>query len=316
MHCQAHASGDAQRPIVVVGSINADLVLEVSRMPDAGETLEASSLNYFPGGKGANQAAAAARLGWPTQFMGQVGQDANSAMLRQALEDSGASIDHLREVQGPSGTAVILVQPSGENSIVIAGGANTAEWDFNDDTQKLLRRAGTLLMQREVPELVNLQAAQLAREGGATVILDGGGAEAPVAGDLLPLLSVLSPNETELARLTGMPTGTDGEVEAAARSLLGQGVAAVLVKLGSKGSLLVTEGGAVSQPIITAGKVVDTTGAGDCFTAAFAVASQEGQDQQAALRFASAAAGICVCGRGAMPSLPWRSDVDELLEQQ
>jgi ribokinase len=301
---------------VVVGSVNADLVLQVSRLPDAGETMTADSLDYFPGGKGANQAAAAARLGWPTHFVGQVGKDANSSMLREALNDSGVGIDHLRAVQGPSGTAAILVQPSGENSILIVGGANTAKWEFADATQQLLREAGTLLMQREIPEDVNLQAAQLASDGGATVILDCGGADAAISQELLPLLSVLSPNETELARLTGMATDTEQQVEKAAHVLLDKGVHTVLVKLGSKGSLLVTRDGTVSQPIVTAGKVVDTTGAGDCFTAAFAVATQEGQNTQSALRFAAAAAGICVAGRGAMPSLPARADVDGLVAEQ
>lgn len=302
--------GQPQKPLVVVGSINADIVLQVERMPQSGETISAESLSTFPGGKGANQAAAAARLGHPTVFLGQVGQDANAAMLREALQQSEVDTQHMRTVDGPSGTAMIMVDSAGENTIVIVGGANTADWAFTSDTKEVLRGAGALLLQREVPEHVNIQAAQLAREAQADVVLDCGGAEGDIAADLLRLVTILSPNETELSRLTGLPTSTDEEVTAAADDLIRRGVQQVLVKLGAKGSVLVREEGVVRQPIVSAGQPVrDTTGAGDCFTAAFAVAILQRQDAASALKFAATAAGICVTREGAMPSLPWKHEV-------
>ncbi len=180
-----------------------------------------------------------------------------------------------------------------------------------------MRAAGLLLLQREVPESVSLAAAAAAHAAGVPVVLDAGGDETPISDALLACVTILSPNETELARLTGMPTdGGDAAVLAAARALQARGVTHVLVKLGSHGSLLVppeAEGAPIRQPALRAAKVVDTTGAGDCFTAAFGVALMEGMGHAAALRFASAAACVCVQRMGAMPSLPSRQEVEALL---
>jgi len=309
---QCSASG--KPTLVVVGSVNADLVFDVPRLPAAGETLEASAMSTFPGGKGANQAAAAARLGCRTYFVGQVGKDANASMLQRALEDSAVDTTHLRPVDGPSGTAVVLLQPSGENSIIIVGGANTAEWTFSPAAEEVLRGADVLLLQREVPEHVNIHAAELA-EAASAVVLDCGGAEGPLSPQLLALVDVVSPNETELQSLTGMPTETEEQAVAAARQLLKKGpMGFVLIKRGAAGSLLVTDGGDVlKQEAVTMGDVVDTTGAGDCFTAAYAGGVLQGRSEADALRYAAAAAGFCVTHRGAMPSLPWKEDLEEWL---
>lgn len=158
-------SNGSSKPLVVLGSVNADLVLTVDRLPKEGETMGASSLETFPGGKGANQAAAAARVGYPTYFVGQVGRDANAPLLKESLLGCGVNLQHLREVDGPSGTALILLQRSGENSIVIVGGANQADWQLSDAATAQLRAAGALLLQREVPEAVNVHVAQLAKVG-------------------------------------------------------------------------------------------------------------------------------------------------------
>jgi len=307
--------GSVQRPLVVVGSANADLVFTIDRLPKPGETLAASSLETIPGGKGANQAAAAAKLGYPTYFCGQVGQDANASMLKESLSGCGVNLMHLREVQGASGTALILLQKSGENSIVIVGGANQSHWQLTDNIKQLLQSAGAVLLQREIPEEINVQVAQIASSAGVPVFLDAGGVEGPISPALLSSLAVLSPNETELARLTGKPTHTLELVQAAASELMQLGVKSVLVKLGADGSLLLPGPGLVPirQAAIPAPEVVDTTGAGDCFTAAYAVAVLEGKGGAEALRFASAAASICVRRKGAMPSLPVRPEVQELL---
>ncbi|GAX74133.1 hypothetical protein CEUSTIGMA_g1582.t1 [Chlamydomonas eustigma] len=304
--------------LVVVGSANADLVFSVDRLPKPGETMAASHLEILPGGKGANQAAAASKLGYETYFVGQVGQDANATMLRESLAACGTDLTHLREVDGPSGTALILLQQSGENSIVIVGGANQSHWVLTDAVKDIIRSAGSVLLQREIPEDVNVQVAQIAKAAGVAVLLDAGGVEGPICPDLLACLSCLSPNETELNRMTGLPTDTIEQVHVAADSLMRLGVGSVLVKLGSDGSLLIPGAGQpiIRQHAIKAPIVMDTTGAGDCFTAAYCVALLEGKKGTDALLFASAAASICVRRKGAMPSLPSREEVDDLIKEQ
>eukprot|EP00775_Hariotina_reticulata_P011051 gene11051-11206_t len=171
--------------------------------------------------RGANTAAAAAKLGYPTYFVGHIGTDSNAGPLQEALATAGVNLDHLKAVQGPSGTAIILLQPKGENSIVIVGGANQtlAAWQLSDDTQQLISTAGAVLLQREIPEPVNIQVAKVAAAAGVPVLLDAGGVDAPVPDELLQHLSIISPNETELQRLTGMPTDTDAQLLAAASAL-------------------------------------------------------------------------------------------------
>lgn len=313
--CSITCCAATDSPLVVVGSVNADLVLVVPRFPASGETLEAYSMSTYPGGKGGNQAAAAARLGCQTLFIGQVGDDANADMLRHSLQDSQVNTAHLQAVDGPSGTAVVLLQHSGENSIVIVGGANTAHWEFSSEADEALRTAAVLLLQREIPDHINLYAAEMAAD--AKVVLDCGGAEGPISQLLLERVSVLSPNETELERLTGMGAGNEEEAIAAARSLMrGTAVEAVLVKRGDLGSLLISgEDGqdVLHQDAIRIGVVEDTTGAGDCFTGAYAAAVLQGRDQQAALHFASTAAGFSVCHKGAMSSMPWLKEIEQFL---
>ncbi|EFN51579.1 hypothetical protein CHLNCDRAFT_140074 [Chlorella variabilis] len=294
--------------IAVAGSVNADFVYQLLRVPRAGETLPAKSMAVHPGGKGGNQAAAAARLGCPTQLVAQVGRDAQAQMLRGALEGCGVDTSLVREVEGPTGTAVILLEEDGQNRIILHGGANTAPWQLGEEARAAISSAGAVLLQREIPEAVN---AELAHAAGVPVVLDAGGATAPLSPDLLRCLAVISPNETELQGLTGMPTDTEEQIVAAAQVLRGQGVGTVLVKLGSRGSLLVdADGSTWRQEARRVEKVVDTTGAGDCFTAAFAVAVLEGRPYREAMRFASVAAALCIQVAGAMPSMPSRQQVD------
>ena len=268
-----------------------------------------------PGGKGANQAAAAARLGMDTWFVGQIGSDACAAPLRAALADGGVRLDLLEESTVETGQAFILLQRGGENSIIVVPGANHA---WSSPTSLALARigqSGALLLQREVPEAVNRLAAQAAAAAGVPVVLDAGGLDAPLPDDLLPLVSVLSPNETELARLTGMATSSDTEVLAASRAMQARGVGTVLVKLGARGAMLVPLSGDPLRQAAFSVPVVDTTGAGDCFTAAYTVALLEGRSEGERLRFATAAAALCVQKLGALPSMPSRRAVDALLRQ-
>ncbi|KAI8107444.1 hypothetical protein M9435_002473 [Picochlorum sp. BPE23] len=308
-------SSAKNKPLVVVGSVNADLVIEVDRLPKKGETISGGAMTVHPGGKGANQAVAASNLGYSTQFVGQVGKDAYAPMLVAALQQRGVDTSMVHSIEGSSGLAFIMLQPGGENSIVLVGGANTSEeWQISDEVTAAIQNAGVVLLQREIPESVNVIFAKLATSARVPVILDAGGAEKPLASDLLANISILSPNETELERLTGMPTKTEKECIKAAEALVHQGVNKVLVKLGSKGSVLVDiYGNTIRQKADKVLHVVDTTGAGDCFTAAFAVGMLQGKSDQESMAWASKAAALCIQAAGAIPSMPTRAAVERSL---
>lgn len=250
--------------------------------------------------------------------MGQVGEDAHGKLISEALEDGGVQVDYLTTVSAaPTGHAVVMLQGDGQNSIIIVGGANMSCWPetLSVEDLELVRNAGIVLLQREIPDSVNIQVAKAARSAGVPVILDAGGVDAPIPAELLKYVDILSPNETELARLTGMRTESFEQISQAVVKCHESGVKQVLVKLGAKGSALFCEGeGPIRQPIIAAAKVVDTTGAGDTFTAAYAVALVEGKSKEECLRFSAAAASLCVQVKGAIPSMPDRKSVLHLLQ--
>ncbi|KAL9259716.1 Ribokinase-like protein [Drosera capensis] len=223
-------------PLVVIGSANADIYLEIERLPLKGETISAKSGQTLAGGKGANQAVCGGKLNYPTYFLGQIGDDANGTLIAEALEGGGVGWEYVRKVKGVStGHAVVMLQDDGENSIVIVGGANMNEWGegLRERELEVVRGAGIVLLQREIPDHVNIQVAkvrlisfcamyrfddqrrQAAKEGGVPVILDAGGMDAPIPQELLNFVDILSPNESELARLTGMPTETFEEISQA-----------------------------------------------------------------------------------------------------
>ncbi|KAG5546021.1 hypothetical protein RHGRI_018257 [Rhododendron griersonianum] len=328
-------------PLVVVGSANADIYVEIERLPKEGETISAAHSQTLAGGKGANQAVCGGKLSYPTYFVGQVGQDAHGKLVTEALEGGGVHLDYVNTVSAaPTGHAVVMLQSDGQNSIIIVGGANMSCWPdcMSDDDLELVRSAGIVLLQREIPDFVNVQVAKAAKTAGVPVILDAGGVDAPIPSELLNFVDILSPNESELARLTGMPTESFEQISRAVikchemvssetttnldhpnllstRDVYIQGVKQVLVKLGAKGSALFIEGEEpIKQPIISAPRVLDTTGAGDTFTAAFAVALVEGKSKTECLRFAAAAASLCVQVMGAIPSMPDRKSVLNLLQ--
>ncbi|KAI8552383.1 hypothetical protein RHMOL_Rhmol06G0262400 [Rhododendron molle] len=305
-------------PLVVVGSANADIYVEIERLPKEGETISAAHGQTLAGGKGANQAVCGGKLSYPTYFVGQVGQDAHGKLVTEALEGGGVHLDYLNTVSAaPTGHAVVMLQSDGQNSIIIVGGANMSCWPdcMGDDDLEVVRSAGIVLLQREIPDFVNVQVAKAARTAGVPVILDAGGVDAPIPSELLNFVDILSPNESELARLTGMPTESFEQISRAVIKCHEMGVKQVLVKLGAKGSALFIEGEEpIKQPIISAPRVLDTTGAGDTFTAAFAVALVEGKSKTECLRFAAAAASLCVQVMGAIPSMPDRKSVLNLLQ--
>ncbi|XP_068665277.1 ribokinase [Aristolochia californica] len=305
-------------PLVVVGSANADIYVEITRLPKEGETISAKSGQTLAGGKGANQAACGGKLSYPTYFVGQVGADAHGKLISEALQDRGVCLDHLKVLSNvPTGHAVVMLQADGQNSIIIVGGANMNCWpqSLSEDDLEVVRKAGVLLLQREIPDSVNIQVAKAAKDAGVPVIMDAGGMEGDIPGELLMFVDILSPNESELSRLTGMPTATIEQINQATEKCHEMGVKQVLVKLGDKGSALFVEGEEpILQPIISAPKVLDTTGAGDTFTSAFSVALVEGKSKKECLQFAAAAASLCIQVKGAIPSMPERKAVLELLQ--
>eukprot|EP00743_Colponemidia_sp_Colp-15_P002969 GILK01003211.1.p1 GENE.GILK01003211.1~~GILK01003211.1.p1 ORF type:complete len:323 (-),score=71.88 GILK01003211.1:309-1244(-) len=310
----------ATRPLIVLGSANGDIYVEIDRPPQLGETISGGGGQTRCGGKGANQAAAAGRLGTNTIFLGQVGRDGNGDTVRKALSESNVNVEYMRIRNDPTGTAIIFLQKNGENSIIIIGAANMA-WDaqFPAEFVDIIKGAGVLLLQREIPEFVNIAAAKVARDAGVTVVLDAGGNDDTISPQLLALVNIFSPNETELSRIVGSSIDDDLEdLVAAARTLQKRsGVENILLKLGVRGSLWVpVNGDVLEQPAVLAPTVVDTTGAGDCFTAAFCVGLLERESIQKSMQFAACAASLCVRVKGALESMPTRAATEELAKQQ
>lgn len=298
--------------IAVVGSLNMDLVAVAPKLPARGETLIGSRHFSAQGGKGANQAYAAARLGGDVAMIGRVGEDHNGQSMRANLADAGCSVEAVRAVPGASGVALILVSEQGDNSIVVAPGANQAlspaELALDEAA---LTGASFVLFQLESPMETVTAAAKAAKAAGATVILDPAPAVPALPAELLAHVDILTPNETEACVLTGREAA-DLEPEGAlsvARELQAKGVGTVIVKLGGKGCLLVEKNGAtrVRAPKV---EVSDTTSAGDTFNAALAVALAEGKTLPEACAFAVRAAALSVTRFGAQPSMPDRAEVD------
>jgi ribokinase len=300
------------KPIVVVGSINMDLVARTPRIPLAGQTLIGSGFDTTPGGKGANQAVAAARLGYPVQMVGMVGaarQDAFGQPLIDSLAAAGVGTEAVERVAGPSGVASILVADSGENSIIVIPGANAKFTPAAvDQHAALIRSAGMVLSQLELPlDTVGHHLAFCA-QAGVPVMLDPAPA-APLPDETWPRLAWFTPNETEAALYLGETLAP----EEGAKRLLARGLKGVVLKRGGEGAYVATTEGKAAWVKPFHVEAVDTVGAGDCFNGAFAVALLEGKDPWAAARFASAAAAISVTRRGAQASMPNRAEVDEFL---
>jgi len=305
-------------PIVVVGSINMDLVCPVQRMPAPGETILGADLATLPGGKGANQAVAAARLGGEVHFVGRVGDDVFGQRLLDGLRRSGVSTRHVKITpRTSSGCALILVDRHGENSIVVSPGANhRLTPDDVDAAAPLFRRAAVVMVQLEIPYPAVRRALELGRRLGACTILDP--APAPPRG--LPrsmfAVDILSPNQAEAAALLARGARQSADPRDHARTgkaLLARGPRCVVLKLGAAGAMIVT---GADEPVHVGAfpaRVVDTTAAGDAFTGALAVALAEGMALPDAVRFANAAGALCCEGFGAQPSLPDRRAVDRRL---
>jgi ribokinase len=304
--------------IVVVGSINLDLVGATQRIPIAGETVAGLSFQTFPGGKGANQAVAAARLGASVSMLGKLGSDVFGAQLRESLEESKVNTDCIEVVPGSSGVALITTDAKGENAIMVVAGANghlsPVDLDAHIGT---IRSAGILLTQLEIPlETVEYLAAIAIRER-IPLELDPAPAR-PLPASLLKCVDWLTPNETEACFLLGWAPGelSDEALEDAANALLALGSRNIIIKLGRRGCYVALLDG--TRQLLPAHGVhaVDTTAAGDAFNGALAVALLNGQDPLRSASWASAVAAISVTRPGAQPSMPTPLEVDHFLEEQ
>jgi ribokinase len=299
--------------IVIVGSFNTDLTTYMARLPRAGETVNGRKFVIGPGGKGSNQAVAAARLGAQVTFVGRIGQDAFGKIALDIWQKEGINTTYVaQDATEATGVAPILVEDaSGENMIVVALGANLKLTPADiDAAADVIADADVLITQLEIDYGTAAYALKVAKDKGVTTILN------PAPAGVLPretlaLADYITPNETELQSLSGQ---SDANVEAAAKSLLTTGSQCVVVTMGAEGARWVRQDSSGAIPTFKV-DVVDTTGAGDAFNGGLAVALAEGRGLQAAIAFANATAALCVTRPGTAPSMPQRGEVDALLQR-
>lgn len=305
-----------KKQILVVGSLNMDMVIEMKRMPLQGETVLGENLEYIPGGKGANQAYAAGMLGGNAVMLGCVGKDSLGDRMKEHMAQSGADISGITQVEGyPSGMAVIYVNEEGDNSIVVISGANRAcGIDYLKENERLFRDSSYIVFQMEIPYESVVYGIQMAKEFGKTVILNPAPAPDELPAEVLDGIDYLTPNETELLKLTGRTVMSMENIRSGAEELLQKGVKNVLVTLGDKGVLLVNSQGAELYPTRKV-NAVDTTAAGDCFNGAFAVGLSEGMSLEEAILFANTSSSIAVTRKGAQSSIPNRDEVEQILKE-
>jgi len=296
--------------ILVVGSLNADLVVRAPRFPQPGETISGDDLQIIPGGKGANQAVAASRQGANVAMLGRVGSDSFGPFLLDSLKSNQVDVTHVQVDDSATGTATIIVDGNGQNSIVLSAGANGKVSPADVDSASPLTPK-LILLQLEIPIPTVLYAAQRARQNGSRVILNPAPAK-PLPDELISLADFIIPNETELSLLTGMEVKDVPSAEQAARVLLARGAKHVIVTLGSKGALLVS-GAQVKQVDAYKVDVVDTTAAGDAFIGGFAFALLRGLELEEAVQYANACGALATTKFGAQPSLPTREETERFM---
>lgn len=295
--------------VVVIGSLNMDLVTRAPRLPTGGETLIGHSFATVSGGKGANQAVAAARLGAQVAMVGCVGSDDYGVQLRDALLAEQIDCQAVSVVEGSSGVALIVVDDNSQNAIVIVAGANAAMAPaVIDRFDAVLQDAEVVICQLEIPDATVGHALKRARALGKTVILNPAPASRPLPADWFAAIDYLIPNESEAAALSGLPVDSLQTAEKAASHLLAMGASKVIVTLGAEGSLFANGKGFEHFPAPKV-KAVDTTAAGDTFVGGFAAALAAGSSEAEAIRYGQIAAALSVTRAGAQPSIPCLSDV-------
>ncbi|NLH74092.1 MAG: ribokinase [Verrucomicrobia bacterium] len=306
----------ANPKIVVVGSSNTDMIIKLERIPRPGETLLGGEFAMAAGGKGANQAVAAARAGGDVVFVARVGDDMFGEQAVSGFVRDKICVDYIvRDKRAPSGVALIFVAKDGQNSIAVAGGANArlSPSDVRRAT-RAISEARALVLQLETP-LPTVQAAvNIAARSGVPVILNPAPAR-PLPDRLLARVSILTPNETEAELLTGVAVTSESAAERAGAKLLARGVGTVILTMGAKGAFVINRELKAMVPGFKV-KAVDTTAAGDVFNGALAVALGEGRPLLESVRFANAAAAISVTRLGAQPSAPKRGEIERVLRSR
>ncbi|EMA0459898.1 ribokinase [Enterobacter hormaechei] len=302
--------------LVVLGSINADHILNLETFPTPGETVTGNQYQVAFGGKGANQAVAAGRSGANIAFIACTGDDDTGERVRKQLASDNIDIAPVSVVAGEStGVALIFVNAEGENVIGIHAGANAALTTERVEAQRgIIAGAEALLMQLESPFESVLAAAKIAHENHTSVVLNPAPARV-LSDELLALVDIITPNETEAEKLTGIRVENDDDAARAALALHDKGIGTVIITLGSRGVWASVNGEGRRVPGFKV-KAIDTIAAGDTFNGALVTALLEGKAMDDAIRFAHAAAAIAVTRKGAQPSVPWRKEIDEFLSQQ
>ena len=302
--------------LVVLGSINADHILNLAQFPSPGETVIGKHYNVAFGGKGANQAVAAGRGGADIAFIACVGADDIGQRIRQQLAEDRVDISAVEAVPGQTtGVALIWVNDDAENMIAIHSGANAAlSPAVMARFHQQIAEASALLMQLESPLETVMAATQLARRHGTRVILNPAPAR-PLPDELLALVDMMTPNETEAQHLTGIRVETDDDAQRAAQALHDKGVGSVIITLGRRGAWVSEQGHGQLIPGFHV-EAVDTIAAGDTFNGALLTGLLEEMPMLEAVRFAHAAAAIAVTRRGGQPSVPWRNEIEAFLQEQ
>ena len=304
-----------KKTVVVVGSLNMDLVASTQRLPQKGETIFGQEFATFPGGKGANQAVAAGKLDAIVHMVGCIGHDGFADELMASLRGNKVHTDFIRQVDVSTGTALITVADDGSNTIVVVGGANM-ECKAIDVDQALgnFSEPGILLVQNEIPRETVEYVIQAAKRQGWIVILNPAPAR-QIDSKLMSLVDIIMPNETEMALLTNCSVDTLDDIVYAAGKLLESGVKNVIVTMGAKGAICCNESGYLEiKPYIV--NAVDTTAAGDAYTGGLATALAEGRTLLESMDFAAAVAALSVTKKGAQPSLPWRTEVEAFISKE
>lgn len=300
------------KKIVVIGSLNMDIVLETPRMPQIGETIAGSNISFVPGGKGANQAYAIGKLGGDVAMIGAVGADSSGEALLSNLQSAGVKTEGIEVIDGvPTGQAYIMVDENGDNSIILIAGTNgKVTKEIIQNHMDIIESCDIIVMQMEIPVEVICYVKTLAKQLGKIVILDPAPAKADFPDELWKDVDYIKPNETELGILTHQSIDSVESAKEGAEKMLEKGVKHVLVSLGSEGCLFVTREETHFYPAHKV-KAVDTTAAGDSFTAAFALAISQGKSHEEAIAFGQKVAAIVVTRKGAQTSIPTMGEIEE-----
>lgn len=300
--------------VLVVGSLNMDLVIIVDKLPLVGESILGEDISYIPGGKGANQACTIGRLGGNVTMLGCVGKDNFGKIQKEQLSSCNVDVSYLKEsIDKLTGTAVIYINSKGENTIVVIPGANNeCDAAYLREHDQLFRQCDYVLLQMEIPEEAIAYALTRAKELGKTVILNPAPAPESIPDEKLKLIDYIIPNETELIKLSKEECVDLESIERGAKTLVAKGVKNVIVTMGERGCLFVNEKATSHYP---ARKVdaVDTTAAGDCFNGAFVVGLAEEKTESEAIKLANIASSIVVTRKGAQISIPTREETESIL---